>query len=277
MQKLKDEWLYRYWILPAPPPGASLWCFKLVHFISPGGFRSVQFPSGITLRLILRGTGWVEVAGRMQPAGAGALFCAVPGMLIRMGDSIEDPWEWQELQVTGESALAYIGSFGIDREHPLMQVRGWAAAAVFRRMVAYYVRPDRDPYFALSMLYEFAHACVPGHRETGFSDRRQGLVSEAQLLLESQLELDFNVNGIARQLGVDRTTLLRAFRQYLNQTPLEYLQKCRLRRARELLASTDLPVRQVAQYSGFRNDKYFISSFKKDCGLSPGAWRNEKR
>lgn len=253
-----------------------MWCFKLVHFISPGGFYSIQFPSGITLRMIVRGNGWIEVEGKMHPVTARTIFCAVPGTRIRMSDSTEDPWEWMEIQVNGEGALDFLGTFGMGVRHPLMTIPGWEPAAVFRKMMAYYARKDRDPYRAMALLFEYAHACRPDHGETGFSDRREGLVSEAQLLLETQLELDLNVNDIARQLGVDRTTLLRAFRQYLQKTPLEYLQDCRMRRARELLAATDLPVRQVAQSSGFRNDKYFISAFKKECGYSPGAWRRAK-
>ncbi len=52
-----------------------------------------------------------------------------------------------------------------------------------------------------------------------------------------------------------------------------YIQQFRLQRAKELLKSTDLPIKQVAYQSGFNNPAYFSRLFKETAGTSASDWR----
>ena len=59
-------------------------------------------------------------------------------------------------------------------------------------------------------------------------------------------------------------------------TLTQYVNYVRLRYARHLLESTDLPVTEIAMKSGYQNVSYFIRRFSSDVGESPLRYRNGK-
>lgn len=56
-------------------------------------------------------------------------------------------------------------------------------------------------------------------------------------------------------------------------TPSQYAAWAKLRKARTLLAESDLSVKKIAFACGFENEYYFSNFFKKHTGLSPTAYR----
>ena len=59
----------------------------------------------------------------------------------------------------------------------------------------------------------------------------------------------------------------------LNLAPLEYQIALRLRRAMHLLASSNVPIAQIAEETGFKSASYFSKFFHERAGLSPSAYR----
>lgn len=69
----------------------------------------------------------------------------------------------------------------------------------------------------------------------------------------------------------------RMFKLAFGETPMEFLQACRLERARTLLTRTDLPITAVALSVGFESPSAFSWLFRKRFGLSPRAFRARGR
>ena len=73
------------------------------------------------------------------------------------------------------------------------------------------------------------------------------------------------------------TYLSSVFRRETGETVNNYLVALRMRKARELLASTNMKVAEVAQAVGIRNTRYFSACFKKEVGQSPNDYREAHR
>ena len=71
--------------------------------------------------------------------------------------------------------------------------------------------------------------------------------------------------------------LLRVFRSAFGQTPHQYLNHCRLERAKFLLEKTAIPVTGICLECGFSSLGSFSALFQKQCGISPRAWRKKHR
>jgi AraC-like DNA-binding protein len=69
----------------------------------------------------------------------------------------------------------------------------------------------------------------------------------------------------------------RQFKAVFHQTPMQFVQACRLQAARRLLATTDLPVTQICFSVGFESLGSFSSLFSKRFALSPLRYRNQIR
>ena len=70
---------------------------------------------------------------------------------------------------------------------------------------------------------------------------------------------------------------VRAFRNATGQPPYRFLVRLRIEKARELLEHTDLPVIEVGLRCGFEQPSHFATMFRKVTGLTPRAWRLERR
>lgn len=84
-----------------------------------------------------------------------------------------------------------------------------------------------------------------------------------------------SVEDIARAAGVSRSVLQRRFKASLQQTVLESILSVRINRAKEMLSTTDLPLPDVAERSGFKHQEYLGYVFKKRVGLPPGQYRSQ--
>ena len=81
----------------------------------------------------------------------------------------------------------------------------------------------------------------------------------------------------ARRLGIGYTLFRRCFREYNGMAPLEYQIALRIRRAMHLLASSNIPVAQIASETGFRTHAYFSKFFHERTGSSPIQFRRARR
>jgi transcriptional regulator GlxA family with amidase domain len=99
------------------------------------------------------------------------------------------------------------------------------------------------------------------------------LVKRAVVYLHQNYRHTLSRFNIAEALNVSEDYFSRIFRQEMNLSPWEYLNRYRILRAKELLRSTGDGVKNVAFRVGFSNPAYFSRMFRKVTGTSPSAYR----
>lgn len=67
------------------------------------------------------------------------------------------------------------------------------------------------------------------------------------------------------------------FRQCMGMSPQHFLISLRIRNAADLMRSTDLSVKQIAQAVGYDDPFYFSSLFKQKTGFSPSSYQQKCR
>jgi AraC-like DNA-binding protein len=91
--------------------------------------------------------------------------------------------------------------------------------------------------------------------------------------IDGHLEETISIETLAGIVGLSMYHFARAFKQSEGLTPHEYLVRCRVRRAQELLASTDLPLSEIALASGFSDQSHFARRFREHVGITPSSYR----
>ena len=84
---------------------------------------------------------------------------------------------------------------------------------------------------------------------------------------------NLNIDIIAAQFGIGRTNFYRKVRELMGMSPNDYLRKCRMERAAELLRTTEQPVSDVCAQVGMPDAQYFSRVFKTHFGVTPSAYR----
>ncbi|WP_193161625.1 helix-turn-helix transcriptional regulator [Microbulbifer hainanensis] len=103
------------------------------------------------------------------------------------------------------------------------------------------------------------------------ADSKLSRVSGAILYMQQNYDRKITVNDIASHLGLGESTLNRAFRIATGESPIQYLRKVRLTRARSLITLQRMPVQQVAGEVGYRSSSQFSRDFRNYFGVPPGA------
>lgn len=102
----------------------------------------------------------------------------------------------------------------------------------------------------------------------------QKILPVLQLIEENFKEI--NLSKAAEQLGYNKTYLGNLIKKTAGVTFTQLVVKRRLYQARLLLSTTNLPICDVAQESGFSNKTYFYKVFKKAFGYLPGEERKKE-
>ena len=76
---------------------------------------------------------------------------------------------------------------------------------------------------------------------------------------------------VVNAAGASRPRLMALFRQQIGVPPMEYLERERLRQARQLLESGLLRVKEAAAACGYTDAKHFARRFRLAHGTSPSA------
>jgi AraC-like DNA-binding protein len=99
------------------------------------------------------------------------------------------------------------------------------------------------------------------------------IVAEAMRLIWEQSHRPMTIDGLAKQLPITRRSLERRFRAAVGYGIHEEIVRCRLERAKRLLAATDLSLKEVASASGFSNADSLGRAFRHAEGVTPVEFR----
>lgn len=108
---------------------------------------------------------------------------------------------------------------------------------------------------------------------------RENVQIQRQMLsfIYENYEKKITLDEIAASGNVGRSKCCRLFKKYLDRTPLEFLNVCRLEKSVSLLMNPSLSITEVAFSSGFQGASYYAEIFRKYKGVSPSDYRQKNR
>ena len=103
------------------------------------------------------------------------------------------------------------------------------------------------------------------------------LVKRTVAYLQQNYDRPLSRREVAEAIGVSENHLSRVFRRELGLSPWEYLNRYRIKQARDLLIGTGNSITSVALQVGFNDPAYFSRVFRKQTGSSPRAFRERAK
>jgi transcriptional regulator GlxA family with amidase domain len=115
---------------------------------------------------------------------------------------------------------------------------------------------------------------IPLRAQVGVS--HPSLIKVAQLM-EEHIEKPLSLDEIASAAGLSRRQIERLFKRHLDCVPKRYYLEMRLRRARELLLQTAMPIVDITTSCGFQSPPHFSRCYRKHFGHPPSAERQVRK
>ncbi len=133
------------------------------------------------------------------------------------------------------------------------------------------------PYANISHAYSLAKKAINAHHELALHD--QGLQAKAIVdSIVSQINKnignsEFTVDDALAHLDYSSSYMRYVFSQQMQMSIKEFLTKVRMETAKKLLQEGHLLIKDIAAEVGYKNQRYFASTFKSYWSLSPSEYR----
>ncbi|HEV7301531.1 MAG TPA: arabinose operon transcriptional regulator AraC [Tepidisphaeraceae bacterium] len=227
--------------------------------------------------------------GRFGHAGGDAIAKHGDVTLLRPGTlhdyGVEEALQqWELLWVHFHPRAAWLEWLGWPEDAPGLMTLRLGSDAVSHRvrqrfvdMNALYVGPHRHArHLAMNALEEIVLTC-DGVNPLTQQVKIDARIRDAMEHVARHLADRHTVEDLAEVGGLSVSRLAHLFREQTGRTPQQFVETQRINRATQLLELSGKSIKEIAHELGFENPFYFTLRFKKHVGVSPKAYRQQRK
>ncbi len=212
------------------------------------------------------------------PLKAGDLFLLFPGEWHTYYPTGKHGWKSYWIGFKGKNVDDRVKAGFLSVDKPIYHV-GFSADIIRLYEEAYKRAQEEAPYLQQILAGIVNHLvglmyALERSMELSKDHTRVDMINLARLRIRESLEVDLTIQQIAEDLGVSYSNFRKLFKEFTGISPALYQQDLRLQRAKELLATTTLSIKEIAYRLRFESPDYFSSKFKIKTGKKPSEFRN---
>nr|WP_234043742.1 AraC family transcriptional regulator [Cerasicoccus arenae] len=247
---------------------------SVAHYHQPAGVHPrarAQTSGHICIELVTGGRGWVWHEDEWVEVLPGSLVWHGPGDHTIGRSEFDDPYRCLSVRIR------FQGGF----QRPFPRVTKWEDLDAVAQFTEQAVKLAYEESFDSQLLAERLFAELQfraGHYAWAAGRRR---APEPLLLAQQAIERDYaksiSVEDLAKLSGWSVPHLHAEFRRYYGKPPHQALITRRIRAAKVQLAATNNPIKQIAVECGFSGASAFCTAFKRQTGVNPAVFRQERQ
>lgn len=250
----------------------------------PDQFFGPAIRENYVLHYITEGKGCLEYKDQNIPLQKGDIFLLIPGEVTYYFADNQTPWSYYWLGISGIKAHEY---FNLSQIHETAYLRSSPHTESLGNFIGTIVKDAEkldeskaSQLHVISQLFELMHqlnALSPNLDQETISPSCK-LYREAKHLIDiGYNSQDISIQEIADKLGVHRSYLSSIFKDFHKISPKEYLLEVRMNRAKELLETTNQPIKIIAYSVGYLDPLHFSKAFRQYYDCSPSQYRTSKQ
>lgn len=126
---------------------------------------------------------------------------------------------------------------------------------------------------SLKDYYNSAAADMDLFQGTAMNSKEKAFISSFIRIVEENITDDLSPAFVAEKMCISEMTLYRRIKDIVDRKPSEFIRSIKLKKAANLLKTTDRTVQEIMFDSGFNNKSYFYRTFAQVYGMSPKEYR----
>lgn len=246
---------------------------------TPGKAYGPASRSDYHLHVVLAGEGTIEVNGRRAMLHSGQIFLEKPGEITYYYAHAENPWTYCWVTFAGEKAGYYMKQAGFSEG--INSLNSYVDTNEFYNLTNQLLnKPELNLANDLrrhGLLCQFIALAMESHNRSSTGHRNVEYSPESYV--DHALDFIWNnyanikVADISNYIGINRSYFTNIFKQRVGISPGKYLNCIKIRESAQLLASSNLPIQEIARRIGYDNPLTFSKMFKRAYGVSPKHYR----
>lgn len=235
------------------------------------------------MHYVLSGSGTFTIDETPYELKAGDTFLIEPEQLIRYTSSESEPWMYRWIAFEGKEADQLLDFCGFHSSNRVLRQEADRRTGVLFRDVYRALREGGSMAAVQAVGYLQLLFSVYGRKAAGLTgsiERSENggetLVRQVTHYLSAQFAMPVSIEQMAETLGYNRAYLSRVFKRATGMTPVTFLLRLRIDKARLLLRERpELTVEQIAASVGIPDALYFSKQFKRIYEQSPSSYRRD--
>lgn len=110
---------------------------------------------------------------------------------------------------------------------------------------------------------------------SGLTQHKDQLILAAQNYIHDNCQKALTIDEIAARVNMSKRNFIRRFKQAVNLTPTEYIQKTKIETAKKSLETDTASIVQIMYNLGYNDIKTFRETFKRITGITPQDYRKK--
>lgn len=215
---------------------------------------------------------------RSLPLEAGSMFLLFPGEWHTYHPDEATGWKQYWIGFKGIHIDNRVEHGFLSKEHPLFRVGcNEEIVRLYRQAIDIAHREEAHFQQMLAGITNYLLGLMYSlDRNSHFNENREvvELINRARICMREEVESDLSVQDVASRIGMSYSLFRKQFKEYTGLSPALYFQDIKLQRAKELLRTTTLSIKEIAYTLHFESADYFSTQFKKKAGCKPSEFRN---
>lgn len=241
--------------------------------------RPFGFPGSHILIYCTAGQGWFESVGQRWTIMRGQLLFVLKDVAHSYGADEAEPWTIHWAHFAGEETAVFLNLLDITPQNPIITIGEQLNIVRLFYDIYDQCQLGYSFYILLSgsaLLRQILSNITLQHRFIATSEKGLDVERTIQFMLDS-LATSKTVQAFAVHANLSPSHFSRLFHKKTGYAPLDYFIRLKMQKACELLAGTDLLVREISLALGYHDPYYFSRLFKKMIGQSPRAYRRNQQ
>ena len=229
-------------------------------------------------RYCIDGQGWYSINGKRHDVAKDQYFILPAGVAHEYGADEKEPWTIYWIHFRGSLARFYASDGPGPKDikpnkESRINYRIDLFEEIFHTLNHSYAIENIRYAMATFQHYLASLRYLQQYREAVGTAESRDVVNMAIHYFEENIERHITLKGVSEFVNLSPSRLSTLFKQKIGYSPLNYFILLKIKKACELLDTTDMKINQICVKLGFDDQYYFSRQFSKTMGMSPKGYR----
>ena len=237
------------------------------------------------MHFIMDGCGYFEIDHQIYHLKQGQIFMIPPNTVSRYYADSQNPWTYAFISFQGNKAAQYAQQAGFNHTPYVRDciIESEEYVSLIREMLGTHQLTITNELRRVSLLFSlFALLTSSYHTsDSAYIQKHHDYLPEtyfehALQYIHFNYNKNIHIQDIADYIGITRSYLFHIFNKKLEMSPQKYLLNYRIEKAKSLLSTTDVFIKDMAHKVGYEDSLAFSKMFRNITGYSPSSYRMYK-